>query len=40
MERLSNYVSEIIEVLLLGVIFLIALPFRLLYVLGNRLASR
>jgi hypothetical protein len=40
MERLSQYVSELIELLLLGIIFLIALPFRILYNLGGRIASR
>lgn len=40
MERLTKYVSGLIELFLLGIIFLIALPFRVLYSLGNRLVSR
>lgn len=31
MERLSNYISGAIELVLVGVIYLIALPFRVLY---------
>lgn len=40
MERFKNYASEIIELFLLGIIFIIALPFRVLYLLTNKPASR
>lgn len=40
MERLSQYIGGLIELFLLGIIFLIALPFRILYSLANRLVSR
>lgn len=40
MERFKNYMGSLIELVLLGIIFLIALPFRLLYSLSHRLVSR
>jgi hypothetical protein len=40
MERFTNYVSMIIELFLMAVIYVIALPFRLLYNLSNKLVSR
>ncbi len=40
MERFNNYLNGLIELVLLGIIYLIALPFRILYNLGNRLVSR
>ena len=40
MERFNNYMGSLIELVLLGIIFLIALPFRLLYGLSHRLVSR
>ena len=40
MERFKNYVGSLIELILMGIMYLIILPFKILYSLGNRLASR
>jgi competence protein ComGC len=40
MERFNNYVGMIIEFLIISIMFLVLLPFRILYRLGSRLASR
>lgn len=40
MERFNKYIGMLIEILLMGIICLIILPFRILYNLGNRLVSR
>lgn len=40
MERFNNFINMLIESVLVGIIFLITLPFRILYNLGNRLVSR
>jgi hypothetical protein len=40
MERFNNYLNGLIELVLLGIIYLIALPFRILYNLSHRLVSR
>ena len=40
MERFSNYVGMLIELILIGIMYLIILPFKILYSLGNKLVSR
>ena len=40
MERFRNYIGMFIELILMGIMYLIILPFRVLYTLGNRLVSR
>jgi hypothetical protein len=40
MERLSNYFGMFVEFVIMGIMFLILLPFRILYNLSNRLISR
>lgn len=40
MERFKSYMNNLVELILLGIIFLIALPFRLIYNLSSRLVSR
>lgn len=40
MERLSNYFGMFVEFVIMGIMFLIVLPFRILYNLSSRLISR
>lgn len=40
MERFNNFISMIIEFLIISIMYMIILPFRILYNLGRRLASR
>ena len=40
MQRLNNYFGMFVEFVIMGIMFLIVLPFRLLYNLSNRLMSR
>lgn len=40
MERFNKYIGVLIEMLLMGIIYLVILPFRVLCNLGNRLVSR
>lgn len=40
MERFSNYVGVLIEFLIISFIFLLILPFRVIYYFGRRLVSR
>jgi len=40
MERFRNYTGMFIELMLMGIMYLIILPFKVLYSLGNRLVSR
>lgn len=40
MERFRNYIGLFIELILMGIMYLIILPFKVLYSLGNRLVSR
>lgn len=40
MERFKNYIDMLIELILMGIMYLIILPFKILYSLGNRLVSR
>jgi hypothetical protein len=40
MERLKNYIGMFVELLIMGIMYLIILPVRVLYSLGNRLVSR
>lgn len=40
MERFKNYIGMLIELMLMGIMYLIILPFKVLYSLGNRLVSR
>lgn len=40
MERFTNYIGIMIEFLIISFIFLLVLPFRVIYHLGRRLVSR
>ena len=40
MERFKNYIGMFIELVLMGIMYVIILPFKVLYSLGNRLVSR
>lgn len=40
MERFSNFISMVIEAILMAIIYLIILPFKVLYIISNRFASR
>lgn len=40
MERFTNYVGVMIEFLIISFIFLLILPFRLIYHLGRRLVTK
>jgi len=40
MERLNNYFGMFVEFVIMGIMYLIILPFRILYNLSSRLLSR
>jgi large-conductance mechanosensitive channel len=40
MERFNKFIDAIMEFLIIGVLYLIFLPFRILYNLSSRSASR
>lgn len=40
MERFNNFIGMLIETLLVGIIYMVILPFKVLHSLGNRLVSR
>ncbi len=40
MERFNNYMNMLVEMIVMAFIYLIILPFKIIYSIGNRLTSR
>jgi len=40
MERFNNFIGMLIEAIIIGIIYIIILPVRILFSVGNKLVSR
>lgn len=40
MERFNKYINMLVEMIIMTFIYLIILPFRIIYSIGNRLTSK